>query len=488
MPKNYSRQEEASSDDEHDYPDSSSAGEEGAPGDDGSLGDLLEEEDMEPAPSRHRRIRQRDASPQRIRRGVSVDRPIVVSSDASASDDEPGPAPRQSQRRVVQSRPKSRGRNQQAARATGPKSKQWTYTINNPTPALRERLPVLHVVSPGQIEYHVFQYEAAPGTGTLHVQGFICFAGRKQRSTVSALLGGNPHLEVTRGSPVENRVYCSSPEKRHEAYADYLFEWGTLPAAHNISGPKDEMLAVKRLLEAGERPDAIAREDIYFANVARHHKFYDRYYNSVADGRKSRPYVFVFYGATGMGKTFAAEQFKNAYFVPTGSSGTTWFDGFDPRKHQTVVFNEMHGSRMQLSSLLELMDKHEMEVNKKGSYVKFNPKCIVFTSNLPPNQWYGFNDPEKTLAHPYDALERRFGSVWEYMVPDTVGLIEAAKAVIGDLPLLGIAKCHKGRNDYHPCCDKGYYKPFTYMDQELWAIPNNAEIAEHSVEEISDAW
>jgi len=249
MPKNYSRQEEASSDDEHDYPDDCSSGDDGAhTGDDGSLGDLLEEENMEPSAPRHRIVRQRDASPQRVRRGVSVDQPIMVSSDASSSDDEPGPAARQPQRRVVQSRPKSRGRNQQAARATGPKSKQWTYTINNPTAALRERLPVLHIVSPGQIEYHVFQYEAAPGTGTLHVQGFICFLGRKQRSTVSTLLGGNPHLEVTRGSPMENRVYCSSPEKRHEAYADYLFEWGMMPE-EQWSGKRNDLIEIKHFLD-----------------------------------------------------------------------------------------------------------------------------------------------------------------------------------------------------------------------------------------------
>jgi len=481
-----------SSEDEPDYADDPSNNDDGLSGDDGNDEHSRERssshESVQSHPSRRSRVRQRDDSPQRARTGVSAHEPIEISSDVSEHIhglDSPAP---ERQRRVVQPGSQSRGRNRGPKRATGPMSKQWSYTINNPTPAVRERLPLLHVAHTGTISYHIFQYEAAPGTGTLHVQGFICFSGRKSRSTVSTLLGGNPHLEVTRGSPVENREYCSAAEKRHETYFDYLFEWGVLPETHNLSGPKDEMLAVKRKLEEGDHPDVIARDDAYFSNVARHVKFYDRYYNSLAHPRASRPYVFVFYGATGIGKTFAAEQFKDAYFVPAGSSGTTWFDGFDPRKHQTVVFNEMHGSRMQLSYLLELMDKHDMEVNRKGAFVKFNPKCIVFTSNLPPEQWYGFNDPEKTLAHPYSALERRFGSVWEYFIPDTVGMVEAAKAVIGDLPLLGVAKCTKGRNDYHPCVTKGFYKAFSYMDQELWAIPNNAEIADHSVEEVPDAW
>jgi len=459
---------------------------------DAILGELFHSTSSSPAPSSSRpranRVRQRDDSPKRVRAALDKTQVISVSSDASESGDDS--EPQQPERRVVQQRPKPRGRRAAPKRASGPKSKQWTYTINNPSATVRQRLQALHLIASTPVEYHVFQYEDAPTTHTLHIQGYICFSIRKCRSTVQDLLGDKTcHLEVTRGSPSENREYCSAQEKRHADYRDFLFECGTLPTTHNLAGPKDEMLAAKLLLESGQTPDIMARDNGMFANVARHHKFYDRYYNSLAEPRSSRPYVFVFWGATGMGKTFAAEQFKNAYFVPTGSSGTTWFDGFDPRNHKVVVFNEMHGSRMQLSSLLELMDKHAMEVNRKGSYVKFNPACIVFTSNLAPSNWYSWNDPEKHLAHPYEALERRFQSVWEYVEPDSVpGLREAATRVIGDKALLGVAQCTKGRNDYHPCVDKGIYKSFQFMDTSYWAIPKDDEVADHSVEEIPDMW
>jgi len=150
----------------------------------------------------------------------------------------------------------------------GGRSEQWSYTFHNVTTEDREWLRHCHEDPVSQVTYHVFQMEVCPTTGRLHGQGYIAFIGnRKRQTTVQRLLGKKHDLAreqdiqavVTRGSPEENRVYCSRPEKRHPAFAGFHHEVGILPTKHNLQGPKDELLRVKLLIEQGVHPVDIAK-------------------------------------------------------------------------------------------------------------------------------------------------------------------------------------------------------------------------------------
>lgn len=366
----------------------------------------------------------------------------------------------------------------------GAKSEQWSYTFHNMSSADRMWLVKCHEDPGSNVTYHVFQMEICPTTGRLHGQGYIAFIGtRKRQTTVQRLLGKahDPLREqdidaaVTRGSPEENRIYCSKPEKRHPAFLDFHHEFGSLPTKHNKQGPKDEMLKVKQLMEAGEHPFDIARVDEHFGNVARHAKFYKEYYGHVTEKPRQRPKVYVFWGDTGMGKTAATKMFRRSYYVRPGSSGTTWFDGYDPIKHDVVIFNEMCGSKVQLSQLLEMCDDTSMHMSQKGSYVPFMPKIIVFTANQPPKSWYGFDDPTKKLNHPYSALERRLDFVWRYK-PGTDAMKEVASLAIPGQELIGIVRCKKGETRVHPCVKRGIYQPFEFNGKQYFAIPSSVEL------------
>jgi len=178
-----------------------------------------------------------------------------------------------------------------------------------------------------------------------------------------------------------------------------------------------------------------------------------------------------------MGKTAAAKMFQRAYYVRNPSSGTTWFDGYDPMQHDVVIFNEMSGSKLQLSVLLEMCDDTPMHMQVKGSFVPFRPKAIVFTSNTPPREWYGFDDPTKKLNHPYAALERRLNFVWRYK-GGTDALRDQAVLAIPNQELIGIVRCQKGKSHVHPCIKRGLYKSFLFNEKEYFAIPSLPELGE----------
>lgn len=98
-------------------------------------------------------------------------------------------------------------------------SKFWCFTWNNPDDASLPLLQQLHTER--KCTYLIVGRETAPRTGTPHLQCFIAFAERQRFSDVRLLLP-TCHLESCRGTPQQNREYCTK-------CGDYL-EYGSLPS------------------------------------------------------------------------------------------------------------------------------------------------------------------------------------------------------------------------------------------------------------------
>lgn len=93
--------------------------------------------------------------------------------------------------------------------------------------------------------------------------------------------------------------------------------------------------------------------------------------------------IIVVYGPTGVGKTrWAWDMFPAAYSAPQKG----WFDGYSGE--ETVIIDEMYGSRYSWSFLLQLLDRYRMLVPFKGGFHQFTSKRIVMTSNVHPEEWY----------------------------------------------------------------------------------------------------
>lgn len=59
----------------------------------------------------------------------------------------------------------------------------------------------------------VGQLERSPTTGKRHVQAYVIFVRPQQLSAVKRLFG-TAHLEISRGSPQDNKTYCTKAETR----------------------------------------------------------------------------------------------------------------------------------------------------------------------------------------------------------------------------------------------------------------------------------
>lgn len=96
------------------------------------------------------------------------------------------------------------------------------------------------------------------------------------------------------------------------------------------------------------------------------------------------------------------------YTLPV-SGGTTWFDGYDPLIHTSILIDDFTPSVMPWKLLMNLCDRYPMSVQVKGGTVAFLAKRIFITSNFAPEDLY-----EKIPIDVKAAFYRRIDALWEY--------------------------------------------------------------------------
>ena len=69
-------------------------------------------------------------------------------------------------------------------------------------------------------------------------------------------------------------------------------------------------------------------------------------------------------------------EHPNYYLVPIPSGNNIWFDGYDPIKHDTVIFDEFTGW-IPFNLFKILLDKTPYQVQYKGGFKHFRPKFII---------------------------------------------------------------------------------------------------------------
>lgn len=279
------------------------------------------------------------------------------------------------------------------------RSRGWCWTWNNPPIPGAELLETLKCTEGS--DYMVFQLETGE-SGTPHFQGYIRFKDARRRATVSKLLPG-ANIRAADGTPAQNRAYCTKDEGRLEG----PWESGRKPKTQGQRTDLDE--AIRSISEIGykraalEHPATFARYPSGLRNIA---QLMDES-SSVGSFQPKR--VILCFGATRTGKSRYARSLKEQTsdgkaYLHTNSD---WFDGYHGQ--ELAIFDDFGaGHKVRLDTLLKLTDCYDdWPVPVKGSFQRWYPQTIVFTSNTHPWYWYEWED-RKELQY---AMAARFNEV-----------------------------------------------------------------------------
>jgi len=260
--------------------------------------------------------------------------------------------------------------------------REWCVTVFSPE-LVAAPAALLATLAP-HVRYCAFQREVAPDTGRKHLQMYLAFPKQVTMAGAKKLLGdATAHFEPTRGSPTEAAAYCKKADTRDVAADSGPWETGSLPAGQ---GKRSDLASVQAALDAGASDRDIA--DTHFAAFIRYHRGFALYRTLHVPDRCDHTYAVVLWGPPGSGKTRAAASWypSSTFWLPRPSgSGTAWWDGYSQQR--VVVLDEFIGW-LRRDLLCRLLDRTPLRVECKGGSLAFTSRYCIFTSNLPPEQWY----------------------------------------------------------------------------------------------------
>jgi len=127
----------------------------------------------------------------------------------------------------------------------------WTWTLNNYTPAEVEHLLALGTDYEQKGIVYLCWAPEVGAEGTPHLQGYVSLKNAKTRTAALKLLGSRLHMEHSRGTPEENRLYCQKRDQKSVLAgkvpnAEFI-QFGTIPQ----KGRRTDLEEVKELIEDG---------------------------------------------------------------------------------------------------------------------------------------------------------------------------------------------------------------------------------------------
>ncbi len=108
-------------------------------------------------------------------------------------------------------------------------------------------------------------------TGTLHLQGFVHFKTKKYLKALKKMIGNTAHLEIAKGSDVQNKVYC-------EKEGDVVLEAGEPVAKPTVN--KSYLIAkeiVEYVCSGGQLSSLLDLDEKYVEAYVKHTSFVDNY-------------------------------------------------------------------------------------------------------------------------------------------------------------------------------------------------------------------
>lgn len=248
------------------------------------------------------------------------------------------------------------------------RSRGWTFTMFE-TDAETQAQLVKKVIGEG-VRYCVYEEEVAPTTGKKHLQGYIYFHNAKIFEVVQRIIP-NAHLEAAKGTPQQNRKYCT---KDHKADPNVpWFEHGICPT----QGKRTDIEEIKTMVKNGVGMDKICDAASSY-QAMRTAELMQKY---TPCKMREPPKVMWFYGPTGTGKTRTAFEIAGDDVWVSGKS-LRWWDGYYGQK--TVIIDDYREEFAKLPEMLRILDRYPYRVEVKGGSTWLQATTIIITTPKRP--------------------------------------------------------------------------------------------------------
>lgn len=269
------------------------------------------------------------------------------------------------------------------------KSRAWCFT-DFETKTWNERFEQIKL--DGRVTYLVAQEEKAPETGRLHIQGYIyCKNAITMGNAVTGIKGilrnNAAHCSIAKGSPQQNRTYCTKPDTRTAG----PWEHGELPQ-HGGKRKRNESRRFASAIIRGADVRELARWDPY--TYIRHCNGFDKLSKLVSKERRPGFRFYYIFGDSGVGKT---SRTKKTLAAMQAMFGTPWAlvnvqDGFLHGYNGEAVafYDEFTDEQLTIQLANKLCDHGPNVINTKGGSANWHVDTLIIASNCPPGQlWIG---------------------------------------------------------------------------------------------------
>nr|QTZ83216.1 MAG: replication-associated protein [Aegithalos caudatus CRESS-DNA-virus sp.] len=218
------------------------------------------------------------------------------------------------------------------------------------------------VFDPSIAEYLIYGRETCPSTNRSHLQGYIYFKERKRLPFLKTWLP-TAHFEGAKGSPEQNKIYCSKD-------GDFT-EHGGLPRV------KSGGSAFKAVLEQAQEGNIAAIKEQYPGIYIRYKTNIESSVRFRAEELNGSCGVWIC-GPPRCGKDASVRRLQDVYV----KSLNKWWDGYRNQKY--VLISDVdpdHGKW--LGSFLKIWsDRYPFTAEIKGGSLFIRPTKIFVTSNF----------------------------------------------------------------------------------------------------------
>lgn len=265
----------------------------------------------------------------------------------------------------------------------GKPARYWCWTAfgenANPKWDYWEEKPI---VSTG-VRYAIWQLEAAPTTGRLHLQGYVELEKPQRFSWIKKWLGDKTaRCAKRRGTRIQAREYCRKEDTRVEG----PWEMGVWDMGGQ--GNRNDITDAVTLLRGGARMVEVLD---FNPNVVVRMSRGLREAQGLVNQRLSKEFrtveVEIYWGEAGTGKTRLAYDtygIDNVYTLGQ-SCDRVWFDGYEGEK--VLLIDDFYGW-IKWGMFLRLLDGHQQRLEVKGGHTWALWTKVIITSNDPPHSWY----------------------------------------------------------------------------------------------------